>query len=441
MTYPEALEYLYSFVNHEKEDGYDYKKSFRLDRMRRLAAILGDPQKSINSVHIAGTKGKGSTSAIVASILQNAGFRTGLYTSPHLVSVRERIRIDGSLISEDDLARLAGILKSAVGEMKDDIPSFFEVYTALAFMYFKEKKIDFAVYEVGLGGRLDATNIIEALVSAITPISYEHMDKLGTTLRKIASEKAGILKEGGVCIMAPQEKEAESTIEDICNKRNVRLIRIGRDIKFKEISTGDTRQVFDVSGLCGDYLSLETSLLGYHQVVNAATAVGIIEALRFRNVPVKDDSIREGIRCARWEGRLEIIRKDPFVILDGAQNKASANALAQAIKRLFKYKRLILVLGVCKDKDIEGILEELLPISDPVVLTKSNIAERAMEPSKIREHIRRKDKTVVLTASVKEAMEKASAIAMPDDIILATGSLFVVGEIKEAMAGREYVQK
>jgi len=431
MTYPEAVQYLETFINYEKKDEYGYRQSFKLERMRNLVSLLGDPQKGINSIHIAGTKGKGSTSAITQSILRNAGFKTGLYTSPHLVSFTERIRIDDTLIPEDDVGRLLEKVKTAVDKMADDRPSFFEVYTAIAYLYFQEKKADFAVYEVGLGGRLDATNVIEPLVCAITPISYEHMDKLGKTLREIAAEKAGIIKDNAICVVAPQEEEAFVTIEEIAAKKNARLVVVGRDVQFKEITSRDEKEIFTVSGLADEYPLLEMRLSGSHQVANAATAIGIVESLRFFGITVRPDAIRQGIASANWAGRLEVMGRRPYLVLDGAQNRASAKALAAATRKLFRHKRSILVLGVSKDKDIKGILDELLPRSDSIILTKSKVVERAMDPAKIKELINSKYKNVILTSGVEEAIERARALAGPEDLILITGSLFVVGEARE----------
>ena len=440
MTYQEALQYLNSFINYEKLDDYDYKECLKLDRMKKLAGLLGNPQDEIRGIHIAGTKGKGSTAAFLHSILKNAGFEVGLYTSPHLISFRERIRISDELISEKDLSRLAETIKDAVRGMGDERPSFFEVYTGVAYLYFKEKGVDFAIYEVGLGGRLDATNIIDPLVSAITPISYEHTQKLGNTLREITGEKAGIIKENRICISAPQEEEALKVIKMICMEKKARLILIGKDILFEELYCDGEREVFNVFGLFNEYPVLESGLLGSHQVVNAATAIGITEALRFYGITISLEAVRNGVRDARWDGRLEVFSKRPFVILDGAQNRASANALARAIKRTFsakggsasggRYRNLILVLGVSKDKDIVGILEELTPISDSFILTKSKVAERALEPSLIKARIKERREEAVLTSGVEEALTIARSKAGSDDLILVTGSLFVVGEAK-----------
>jgi dihydrofolate synthase/folylpolyglutamate synthase len=432
MTYEEALRYLDSFVNYERRDGYDYKSSFRLDRMLRLASGLGNPQKKYRSVHVAGTKGKGSTSAIVHSILKEAGYKAGLYTSPHLASFRERINIGGELISAEDVGRILERIKSVVETMKDDIPTFFEVYTALAYLYFKEKKVDLAVFEVGLGGRLDATNILEPLVSVITPISYEHTDRLGDTLTQIAGEKAGIIKTGSVCVVAPQTEEALSVIIKVCNDKGAKAILVGKDIKFKELDFNDSIETFAISGLFNNYPRLEMSLLGAHQVANAATAIGAVEALHFSSIDINKGSVSSGVRNARWPGRLEVISKRPYIIVDGAQNRASANALVKAVERAFKYNRLILVLGVSKDKDIKGILEELVPAADKIILTKSKVPERAALPAKIKELMSPGDKDIYLTNTVEEAIARARSFADPEDLILITGSLFVVGEAMQA---------
>lgn len=433
MTYQEATAYLESFVNYERLNSYDYRNSFKLDRMRALASLLGDPQKGIRSIHIAGTKGKGSTAAITHSILKKAGFKTALYTSPHLISFRERISINDELISEGDLLKILEKIRGAVEKMgEEEKPSFFEIYTAAAYIYFKDKKADFAVYETGLGGRLDATNIVEPLVCAITPISYDHIQILGSTLSEIAVEKAGIIKEGIICVSAPQEPEALEVIEKVCRMKGSRLILVGKDITFEETDSSDRGETFNVRGLLERYSGLELRLLGSHQVVNAATAIGIAESLSLSGIRIGRASIIEGVKDAFWPGRLEVIGESPLLVIDGAQNKASANALANSVKKVFldkvRYRRLILVFGASKDKDIKGMLEELMPISDSVILTKSRVWERAMEPSAIKGLMGRED--AALTSNTEDAIRMAVAMAGKDDIILATGSLFVVGEVR-----------
>lgn len=447
MDYSEALQYLNSFINYEKDTSYNYNSSFKLERMARFAALLGDPQNGIRSIHVAGSKGKGSTAAFIQSILGSAGYRTGLYTSPHLLSFRERIRIGDRLIEEDEMSglleRMKGPIETLRGPQK---PSFFEVYTAMAYLYFKDKKVDFAVYETGLGGRLDATNIIEPLVTVITPVSYEHMDKLGDTLAQIASEKAGIVKHGVPSVSAPQDEEALSVIDKICKDRGSDLTVVGRDVTFELLSSNETGTEFIYNGKSGGPLRLRTPLLGPHQAANAATAIAAVEVLSnsrewsrpFRTMrpfrsseersrPFPTEMIRNGIASAKWPGRLQVIARKPTVVLDGAQNRASARALSESIRSIFRYNKLTLVLGVSKDKDIEGIMDELLPLADSVILTKSSVKERAAEPAKMKELARAKD--VIMTSSVNEAMGIARQRARPDDLILVTGSLFVVGDV------------
>ncbi len=430
MNYRESLSYLESFTNYETRDGYDYNKSFSLDRIRHLASELGNPQKKFKSIHIAGSKGKGSTSAIIYSILKEAGYRTGLYTSPHLASIRERIRINDCLISEEDSSILLGRIKNVTDRMKDDRPTFFEVYTALSYLYFSQKKIDLGVFEVGLGGRLDATNILEPLVSVITPVSYEHTDKLGNTLALIAAEKAGIIKDNSVCVLAPQEEEALNAIVKICAEKKAKIILVGKDIKFEESEFNCSKEIFNVKGFFGEYRGLEMPLIGAHQVANAATAIGAVGALSLSNIKIPRDAVIRGLRLVKWPGRIEVASRKPYIILDGAQNRASARALVFAIKRAFKYDKLTLVLGVSKDKDINGILDELLPIADRVILTKAKVSERAAEPAKIKELIPR-GREIYLTDNVGEAIEKAKELTVLGGLILITGSLFVVGEARE----------
>lgn len=427
MTYPDALRYLDSFINYEKQDGYDYRASLGLGRITKLCALLGDPQKAARAVHIAGTKGKGSTAALVCSILRAAGYRTGLYTSPHLVSFRERIRIDGALIGEDDIGRLMDAVKAAADMMPGEGLSYFEICTALAFLYFKERAAAFAVYETGMGGRLDATTVVAPLVTAITPISYDHTDKLGTTLARIAFEKAGIVKEGVPCVIAPQEREAAEEIRKVCRERHARPVVVGRDIRYRERGLVGEKETFSVIARDGSYPDLEMALLGSHQVVNAATAIGVVEELVRQGVAIPGTAVRRGVAAARWEGRLEIAGRKPYIVLDGAQNRASAKALAEAVRRIFAYRRLILILGVSKDKDAAGIVDELVPIADAVVLTRSSMALRALDPAKLGALVGAGKETVV-TERVGDALEKARAMAGTEDLILVTGSLFVVGD-------------
>lgn len=340
MTYPETTQYLESFVNYEKATDYPYKECLKLGRIKDFLNIIDDPQSSLRCIHVAGTKGKGSTCAFIAYILSQAGYRVGLYTSPHLSDFRERIRIlspysvSGSwrpdvfegMISQDNLVDLVVRLKPDIDKYNRSSKygplSFFEVYTSLAFVYFKEQKVDFAVLETGLGGRLDATNVANALVCAITSVSYEHTQKLGNTLREIATEKAGIIKskkskvksQNLVVVSGPQEEGAREVIRKKCQEAGAELYEIGKDIKYQK-----TEDSFKVKAEFGEYENLKIRLLGEHQLVNATVAVGVIGALRLHNIDVSADSIRGGLCSTLWPGRCEVISRDPLVVLDGAQ--------------------------------------------------------------------------------------------------------------------------
>ncbi len=434
MNCKEALRYLDSFIDYEKI-GYKSRELFDLKRIRRLAQVFENPQDSFPAIHIAGTKGKGSIAAFISNILKEAGFTVGLYTSPHLTDGRERIKINNEMINEDDLAFHAGEIKRKLDRENHGFsPTFFEIYTLLAFNYFRVKKINYGVIEAGLGGRLDATNIIEPLVSVISPISYDHTHILGNSLEEIAIEKSGIIKKGCVSISAPQENPALEIIREKCKSLNVELILVGENISFCEIKHDSEREIFDLKGILGNYEGCVSRLLGRHQIINAACAAGIAESLRRRGVKISDESIKKGIEETENSGRCEIIARNPYIILDGAQNRASANALKETIGRNFDYKKLILILGVSKKKDIKGIIEELSSLSDVLILTKANI-ERAEEPRAIARFIKKKD--VILTDSVTEALRRARALASAEDMILVTGSFFVIGEVKKVKFEKE----
>ncbi|MCM8781271.1 MAG: Mur ligase family protein, partial [Candidatus Omnitrophica bacterium] len=308
--------------------------------------------------------------------------------------------------------------------------SFFEVYTALAFAYFREEKVDFVVLETGLGGRLDATNVVESLVCAITPISYEHTQKLGNTLIEIVHEKAGIIKrykdtkmrDKLTVISAPQEREVIEVIRNRCRLMDARLYEVDRDITYNK-----TQEGFNVKAIFNEYQNLKVRLVGQHQIINAAVAIGIIEALQFYGIGIESEAVRKGLYNTLWPGRCEIVSKRPLTVLDGAQNVASAKVLKQTIKENFNYKRLILVLGISKDKDIPGICRELNELGDEIILTRAT-NPRASPVERIVPYLR--DKRVHLTNNVSEARDLVRRLARNDDLILVCGSLFVVGEFR-----------
>jgi len=446
MTYLETIKYLESFINYEKIPAYPYKESLKLERIKEFLNKIGNPQGSLKCIHIAGTKGKGSTCAFIAYILREAGFKVGLYTSPHLSDFRERIRILSpvdtkslraaqedfeGMIPKRKLAKLAEDLKPVIERYNKNSKygplSFFEVYTSLAFVYFKEQNVDFAVLETGLGGRLDATNVVNPLVCALTPISYEHTQKLGNTLKEIAREKAGIIKgKNLVVISAPQEEEAMEVIRQRCFQQGAKLYEVGKDILFKAANKG-----FNIKGRFGEYPDLKIRLVGTYQIINAALGLGTIEALCSYNINVPVNPIKNGFYNTIWPGRCEVVSRRPFIVLDGAQNIASAQALKKAIKENFQYKRLILILGISKDKDIKGICKQLYDLADEVVLTMAN-NPRATEPKYLARYFR--GKNIHITNSVKEAKALSARLSKKEDLNLVTGSLFVVGEFRNGKA-------
>jgi dihydrofolate synthase/folylpolyglutamate synthase len=434
--YREAAGYLQSFVDYERIKRYAYKKTFGLKRIKNLLRLAGSPQKDIRFIHIAGSKGKGSTCAFVAYILREAGFRVGLYTSPHLADFRERIRIlkpsrksstasfEGA-IPMKEVVRLVDILKPAIE--KSGRPSFFEVYTALALLYFRDERVDFAVMETGMGGRLDATNAVKGMVCGITPISYEHTRYLGDTLAAIAGEKCGIIKRKSVVVSSPQEREAERVIKNRCSRMQARLYSLGRDIKYAGPGSN-----FSVRGIRNKYAGLKINLLGAHQVVNAAQAVGIVEVLGSYGFKVSVDCVKKGLYNTIWPGRLEILCRRPVIAVDGAQNAASAAALKKAVRDNFKYRKLILVFGVSQDKDITGMAKQFSGMAHKIILTRAD-NPRAVRPQELAGVFKYGDRDkIILTADVKEAKAVALNTAGPRDLILVTGSLFVVGEFRDA---------
>ncbi|MDD5500425.1 MAG: folylpolyglutamate synthase/dihydrofolate synthase family protein [Candidatus Omnitrophota bacterium] len=433
--YRKAVEYLGSFVNYERVNRYPYKKAFSLNRMKDFLRIIGNPQEGLKIIHVAGSKGKGSVCAFTAYVLRQAGFSVGLYTSPHLSDFRERIRIlrpfsantglpfEGA-ISRDSLARLTAFLKPAIEKFGQ--LSFFEVYTALAFLHFRSKGVDFAVMETGMGGRLDATNAAASLVCGITPLSYEHTRYLGNTLAMIAREKSGIIKKHALVISARQPEEAARVIRRKCAIMRARLFTVGREIKC--FARGDR---FSVQGARGYYPGLKIKLLGSHQISNACQAVGIVEALGEHGFEVSVDCLKKGLYNTLWPGRIEVLRRNPYIVLDGAQNAASVSALKTALRDNFKYKRIILVFGSSQDKDIKGMARELSSLGADIVLTCAD-TPRAAEPVQLKGYFASKGKNAVdVTRSVKEAFFTALHKARAEDLVLVTGSLFVVGEFRD----------
>jgi dihydrofolate synthase/folylpolyglutamate synthase len=440
--FAEALDYLYSFVDYSQERSYRYSAEvFDLGRVQQLLKRLADPQDAYRTVHIAGTKGKGSVASLIASALRAAGLRTGLYTSPHLVRFTERIRVDGEEIPEDRLAALVEEIKPHVAA----VPGLttFELVTAVGFLHFARSRVEVAVIEVGLGGRLDATNVITPQVTVITSLSYDHMHLLGDRLSDIAREKAGIIKAGVPVVLAPQQQEAEHVVERIAGERGAPLVKIGREWLYAPGGHDLTRQnlyiwsaaeqplmdAFVESGGDEEWVPprYEIPLLGYHQVINAAVAYAALRVLRRAGWPVTEDAVRQGFRRVQWPGRFQVLSSDPAVVIDSAHNRDSALKLRLALDDYFPGAPVTLVFGASADKDIAGMLAELLPRVSRLILTQA-VHPRAAEPEEMARlahgHGVRAEAVVPVEAALRRGIERAR----PGEVIVSAGSLFVAGE-------------
>jgi dihydrofolate synthase/folylpolyglutamate synthase len=431
LAYEEALDYLYSLINYEVQQPNRYTPSVvSLDRPRALMAALGDPQETYPVVHVTGTKGKGSVSAMCTSVLQAAGLRVGLYSSPHLQDFRERFRINGELAAPATLAALIERVRPVIE--KTPGLTWFEVTTALAFLYFAEAKVDMAVIEVGLGGRLDATNIVHApVVSAITSLSYDHMHLLGNTLSAIAFEKAGIIKPGCPVISAPQPPEPLAVIERIAAEAGSPLTLVGRDIEFDPESADEYGQWFTLNQRGEEPQRYWTPLLGAHQVVNAAVALAVLQRVRAAGVPISGEAIKTGLRLVNWPGRMEVVRRSPWLVLDAAHNGASAERLSEALTSIFPFHKMILVFGAFTDKDVTGMFKALLPITSHLILIRV-ISPRAFSTDQLAALAGSSGYTgpLELIPSAQEALTRAEALAGPGDLICITGSVAGVGEMR-----------
>ena len=433
MNYREAIKYILSFTDYEKLPASSYSAAnFDLRRVEDLLHRLNDPHLGPRTAHIAGTKGKGSTAAMMASSLTAAGHRTGLYTSPHLHTFRERIRIDDEMISENDFAAIVEEIKPHA-EATNSQATFgkltaFEVLTVVAFTFFKQRNVDFLVLETGLGGRLDATNVARPEICIITPISLDHTEILGTTIAEIAREKAGIIKPDAIVISALQTPNATAVIKETAARLRNRIINVGSDVTWRILEWNLNGQEFEVTTKSGAH-RFGIPLLGQHQVENAAMAVTALEVLG-----IDYESIFRGLAGVRWPGRLEILQQEPLVLVDGAHNADSARRLREAIKEYIRYDDMILVIGASSDKDIRGMLLELTPLANKIIATKST-HPRALPINTLLNEIEKLERKAAYYSSVSNAVEQALLKAWPHDLICVTGSLFVVAEAIEYIKG------
>lgn len=423
MTYAESVAYLYRLQKHGIKLG--------LETMTALMDRMAVPHRRYRTLHVAGTNGKGSTAAMAAAVLQAAGYRVGLYTSPHLVEFRERIRVNGDMIGEVAVARLTEGVRSHC--QADLVPTFFEYTTAMALQHFADAAVDVAVLEVGLGGRFDATNVVTPLSCAITTIALDHQEYLGSSLSSIAFEKAGIIKPGVPVVVGRVDEEAWRRIAQVADERRAPLMRLDRDFS----AQGAGLDEFFYRGRAAQYNGLTSVLEGRHQMDNAACALALLETAGQHGLQVSEEAVRNGLKAVRWEGRLELVERRPVLVLDGAHNPAAAIVLADYLRdyrRAHPLCRVILVWGMMRDKDHRGFLSPLIDIADEIILTQADLPRSAtvgelrqsLEGSLCRPHV---------CPMLSEAIALARRIATPDDLICVTGSLMLVGEMKALLHG------
>ncbi|MEE2708112.1 MAG: folylpolyglutamate synthase/dihydrofolate synthase family protein [Gemmatimonadota bacterium] len=438
--YQKALQYLYSFVDYEKLPGAA-PEARTLDLIEGLLEALDHPERRWPSVHVTGTKGKGSTAAMIASVVQKSGYGVGLYTSPHMVTYRERLVVNGQKISKKEFCRLIDKARTVLDVFVRDAetpPTFFDVWTALAFLYFAESGVDLAVVEVGLGGRLDSTNVLMPEAAVITPIGLDHTDRLGTTLTEIAGEKAGIIKRGIPTIVGPQEPEALAVIQEACVAMNSPLTQVGEDLRYTIRHADRKRQVFDVESQTETYHDLDIPLMGSYQVTNAATAIGVVEILKRGSLPIFSEAIAGGLQATRIPGRFQMVQENPCIILDGAHNVLSVQTLAQTLQTLFPERRIIIILSLQQDKDVAGVCGVLSSAGDAFIVTSRQVVrKRQAEPESVAALLRASGKPVTVTSTVREALDLAQTMAGPEGVVCVTGSFYLVGETIEVLHNLE----
>lgn len=416
-TYPETLDYLFSL--------HRFGIKLGLEAITDILARLENPQRRYPTIHVAGTNGKGSSSAMLASILQATGYRVGLYTSPHLIDFRERIRVQGTDISEESACALIEQIRRTANPLTT--LTFFEFTTALAFLHFRNQHVDIAVVEVGMGGQFDATNVLSPIGALITGISFDHEAYLGDSLQMIAREKAGIITQKAPVVLGPMPEDILQIFEAQARKWLAPCFRMGQEFSLLETSA----TTFTYQGPRWTIPGLQTNLLGRHQMVNATNALAVLETAVDGTYPISPSAIRTGLQDVRWRGRLEIVHRNPLLIVDGAHNLAGAQVLFDFLYSQIHDgagRKLILVVGMMRDKNLQGFLRIFIPLVDHLILTQPRM-ERAASVDELNQAIDRKDLVPCLLADSWEAVCRAKDISDPADVICVTGSLFLVGEV------------
>lgn len=423
MNYEAAMEYIQNTAK--------FGSNLGLDRTVKILEMLGNPQDKIKCIHVAGTNGKGSTTAMITQILRSAGYKTGMYTSPFLEEFEERIQVDGINIGKDDLAETVTEVSKAVEKVISlgyDHPTEFEIITCAMFKYFCDANVDYAVVEVGLGGRLDSTNVIIPVLSVITSISLDHTGVLGNTLKEIAGEKAGIIKKGIPVVTYPQEKEAEQVIADACRRMGCELVSVKPE-------SGEFLETFNLSQKIRvktdrEIYYLTLSLLGKHQIMNCAVAVNAAEKLQEMGLKITREDIIRALEKVRWIGRLEVLREEPLVVIDGAHNIEGITLLNESLKTYFRYEKLILVIGILRDKQVEEMIEMIAPQAHRVIAVTPN-SGRAESAAELNEVIMKYNKNSEACDDYSKAYEKALGYAGGNDMILVCGSLYMIGDMRK----------
>ena len=439
-SFNKAVRFLTTLTDFERLRIVRYNsQNFDLDRMRSLLKKLGNPQDQFKSVHVAGTKGKGSTCSMIASMLEACGYKVGLYTSPHLVDLRERIRVNGQMIPQAEFGRLVRHIEPLVAKIKPS-PTYFDALTAVAFQYFAEQKIDFGVIETGLGGRLDSTNVIKPEVCAITSISKDHIQQLGNTLEKIAEEKAGIFKPGIPAVTVLQEPGVEAVFKRVAEKVGAPLDITGKTIEFS-YRFESTRPLGPHNRVClttpmSKYEHLAVPLMGEHQAVNCGLALSVIDKLKSRGFAINDAKVIEGLGKTQVPGRMEIISQTPRVIVDCAHNAASIDAAMRAIGQHVPYDSLIVIFGCCQDKDVAGMLDRISAGADKVIFTPVQSIRTANPDELAARYTELYGKMAQVAPTLEEALVIANRAVTKEDLICITGSFFLVGEAKRLFAAK-----
>lgn len=437
LTFHDTLKYLDSFTNHEKTGFGTIEEDFDLGKIERALRLMGEPQKNYKNIHVAGTKGKGSVSTFVSAILRKHEYKTGLFTSPHINTPLERISVDGENVGENELVHTVEHIRQFFPKGAEREFTFFEMYTLIAMVYFSMCEVDFAVFETGLGGRLDATNVLDKKICILTPISMDHSDILGESIEEIASEKCGIIKKNTKCFSASQTSKVLSIVKQRCSKLSVPLEVVGENVLYRVLSSDMNGTRFNLFTPRASYQDCKIEMLGSYQSANAALAIAAVEELIGKR-RIKEQLVKNAVSEVYMPARMEIIAKGPLLVLDGAQNQDSARSLGKEIKEIFKGKRLVLVAGLSGGKDFSGFMKELDPLVDEVILTKST-SPRAADPNLLRGYLARSRANV--TWSVQESLGLAFKIAGREGVILVAGSFYLASDVRRLLVEEKSCQK